>query len=50
MLKVYASFLDADPRPDAAVIQAMNEGASQIVVAEVFVSISNHTREGEEPD
>ena len=47
-VKVYPSFLDADPRPDAAVIQAMNEGASQIVVAEVFVSISNHTREGEE--
>ncbi|MCU0520857.1 MAG: ferrochelatase [Anaerolineae bacterium] len=47
-LKVYPSFLDDDPRPDAALIQALNEGASEIVVAEVFVSISNHTAEGEE--
>jgi protoheme ferro-lyase len=47
-LRVYASFLDDDPRPDAALIQALNEGASHIVVAEVFVSISNHTAEGEE--
>ncbi len=47
-LKVYASFLDDDPRPDAAFIQALNEGASEVVVAEVFVSISNHTLEGEE--
>ncbi len=47
-LKVYLAFLDDEPRPDAAVIQALNEGASQIVAAEVFVSISNHTAEGEE--
>lgn len=46
--KFYLSFLDDEPRPDAAVIQALNEGASRIVVAEVFVSISNHTAEGEE--
>jgi protoheme ferro-lyase len=46
--KFYLSFLDDDPRPDAAAIQALNEGASKIVVCEVFVSISNHTREGEE--
>jgi protoheme ferro-lyase len=46
-LKVYLAFLDDAPRPDAAVIQALNEGASEIVVAEVFVSISNHTAEGE---
>jgi protoheme ferro-lyase len=42
----YLSFLDDNPRPDAAVIQALNEGASRIVVAEVFVSVSNHTLEG----
>ena len=42
-MRVYPSFLDDDPRPDAAVIRALNEGASNIVVAEVFVSISNHT-------
>jgi protoheme ferro-lyase len=29
------------------VIQALNDGASHIVVAEVFVSVSNHTAEGE---
>jgi sirohydrochlorin ferrochelatase len=42
----YLSFLDDDPRPDAAVIQALNDGASKIVVAEVFLTISNHTAEG----
>ncbi len=46
-VKFYLAFLDDAPRPDAAVIQALNEGASEIVVAEVFVSISNHTAEGE---
>ncbi len=44
----YISFLDDNPRPDAAVIQALNEGASRIVVSEVFLTISNHTAEGEE--
>ena len=44
--KFYISFLDDDPRPDAAVIQALNDGASKIVVAEVFLTISNHTAEG----
>ena len=46
--KFYISFLDDDPRPDAAVIRALNEGASRIVVSEVFLTISNHTAEGEE--
>ena len=45
-LRFYLSFLDDNPRPDAAVIQALNEGASQLIVAEVFVSVSNHTLEG----
>ncbi|MHA2074893.1 MAG: hypothetical protein ACW97X_09765, partial [Candidatus Hodarchaeales archaeon] len=31
--KFYLSFLDDEPRPNAAVIQALNEGASQIVVS-----------------
>ena len=44
--RFYISFLDDDPRPDAAVIQALNEGASEIIVAEVFLTISNHTAEG----
>ena len=42
----YISFLDDNPRPDAAVIQALNEGASRIIVSEVFLTISNHTAEG----
>jgi protoheme ferro-lyase len=46
--RFYISFLDDDPRPDAAVIQALNEGASRIIVSEVFLTISNHTAEGEE--
>jgi protoheme ferro-lyase len=45
--KFYISFLDDEPRPDAAAIQALNEGASRIIVAEVFLTISNHTAEGE---
>lgn len=44
----YLSFLDDHPRPDAAVIQALNEGASRLIVSEVFLTISNHTEEGEE--
>lgn len=46
--KFYLCFLDDDPRPDAAVIQALNERASRIVVSEVFLTISNHTAEGKE--
>jgi protoheme ferro-lyase len=44
--KFYISFLDDEPRPDAAVIQALNDGASKIIVCEVFLTISNHTAEG----
>jgi protoheme ferro-lyase len=46
--RFYLSFLDDDPRPDVAVIQALNEGASRIIVSEVFLTISNHTAEGKE--
>lgn len=46
--RFYLSFLDDEPRPDAAVIQALNDGASRIIVAEVFLTISNHTAEGKE--
>lgn len=46
--RFYLSFLDDNPRPDAAAIQALNDGASKIVVSEVFLTISNHTAEGEE--
>ena len=46
--RFYISFLDDHPRPDAAVIQAINDGANRIIVSEVFLTISNHTAEGEE--
>jgi len=45
--RFYLSFLDDSPRPDSAAIQALNEGACCLVVAEVFVTNSNHTAEGE---
>jgi protoheme ferro-lyase len=45
--RFYLSFLDDNPRPDAAAMQALNEGASKIIVSEVFLTISNHTAEGE---
>jgi hypothetical protein len=38
--------LDDNPRPHAAAIQALNEGASRMVVCEVFLTDSNHTAEG----
>jgi len=44
--RFYLSFLDDEPRPDAAVIRALNEGASEIIVATVFLTMSNHTAEG----
>ncbi len=46
--RFYLSFLDDDPRPDVAAIQALNEGASRIIVSLVFVSVSNHTAKGQE--
>lgn len=46
--KFYLSFLDDNPRPDAAAIEALNDGASKIIVSEIFLTISNHTAEGEE--
>lgn len=46
--RFYISFLDDKPRPDAAVINALNDGASRIIISEVFLTISNHTAEGEE--
>jgi len=44
--RFYLSFLDDGPRPDAAAIQALNEGASKMVVCLVFLTVSNHTAEG----
>jgi protoheme ferro-lyase len=43
----YISFLDDSPTPEAAAIMALNEGCSRMVVSEVFLTVSNHTAEGE---
>ena len=45
--RFYLSFLDDNPRAGAALISALNDGASRIIVSEVFVTISSHTEEGE---
>ena len=47
-IRLYLSFIEDEPRPDAAVIEALNDGASKIIVSEVFLTISNHTAEGKE--
>lgn len=44
--RFYLSFLDDQPHPNAAAIQALNEGASRIIVCQVFLTRSNHTAEG----
>ena len=46
--RFYLAFLDSDPRPDAMAIQALNEGASKMVIAPVFLTISSHTKAGQE--
>lgn len=46
--RFYLAFLDNDPRPDEVAIQAINEGASRIVVLPVFVTESTHTLAGQE--
>lgn len=43
--KFYISYLESNPRPDAAVIQALNDGASRIILCNMFVTISSHTQE-----
>ena len=45
--RFYLCFLDDEPRPDAAVIEALNEGAGKVIVANVFLTVSNHTAEGQ---
>ena len=47
LTRFYLCFLDDEPRPDAAVISALNDGADSIIVANVFLTVSNHTAEGQ---
>ena len=44
--RFYMGFLDDNPRVPAAVINALNDGASRLIVSEVFVTVSSHTEEG----
>ncbi len=46
--RFYIAFLDSNPRPDEAVIRALNEGASRVIFATVFVTISSHTKAGQD--
>lgn len=47
-VRFYQGFLDNPPRPDEAAIQAVNEGASKLVVMPVFLTESSHTLAGSE--
>jgi protoheme ferro-lyase len=42
------AFLDSAPRPDEALIHALNDGVSRVIVMPVFVTVSSHTQAGEE--
>ncbi len=46
--RFYMAFLDSNPRPDEAIIRALNEGANKVVFATVFVTISSHTKAGQD--
>ena len=47
-MRFYLSFLDNPPRPDEMAIQAINDGASKLVVLPIFLTQSSHTQAGEE--
>lgn len=47
-IRFYQAFLDNPPRPDEMTIQAINDGASKLVVLPVFLTESSHTLAGEE--
>lgn len=47
-VRFYQGFLDNPPRPDEVAIQAVNEGASKLVVMPVFLTDSSHTQAGQE--
>jgi sirohydrochlorin ferrochelatase len=46
--RLYVAFLDSNPRPDEAVIRAVNDGASRVDIATVFVTFSSHTKAGQD--
>jgi protoheme ferro-lyase len=47
-LRFYLSFIDDRPHPDEAAAQAVRDGAAKIILANVFLTESSHTQEGEE--
>jgi protoheme ferro-lyase len=44
--RFYQAFLDSPPRPDEMAIQAVNDGASKLIVLPVFLTDSSHTIAG----
>lgn len=46
--RFYLAFLDSKPHPDEMTIQAINDGASKIIVLPVFITESTHTIAGQE--
>jgi len=44
--RFYQAFLDSPPRPDEMAIQAINDGASKLIVLPVFLTDSSHTIAG----
>jgi len=47
-LRFSLAFLDSNPRPDEMAIRAINDGADRIILLPIFITISSHTRAGEE--
>jgi sirohydrochlorin ferrochelatase len=47
-VRFYQAFLDNPPRPDEMAIEAINDGASKLVVLPVFLTDSSHTQAGQE--
>ena len=46
--RFYLAFLDSAPHPDEVAIQAINDGASKIIVLPIFITESTHTIAGQE--
>ncbi len=46
--RFYIAFLDSNPRPDEAVLRAINDGASRVIVSNVFLTVSSHTKAGQD--
>jgi protoheme ferro-lyase len=46
--RFYMAFLDSNPRPDEAIIRALNDGAREVKFATVFVTVSSHTKAGQD--